>query len=82
MAKIQVQLTDEQTIKLKRVAARTGVSVSEIIRRSIDIFVASEDITDRDEVRARARSAFGAFQDKETDVSENHDQYFSGEYQE
>jgi hypothetical protein len=77
MVRTQIQLTPQQSGKLKRIAKRRGISVAEIIRQSIDIALVSEDIPDQEEIRARARSVFGKFQDKSTDVSENHDRYLS-----
>lgn len=75
MVRTQIQLTPEQSQKLKRIANRRGVSVAEIIRQSIDIALVSEDIPDQGEIRARARSVFGKYQDSSSDVSENHDRY-------
>ncbi|MHB0913047.1 MAG: ribbon-helix-helix domain-containing protein [Armatimonadota bacterium] len=77
MVRTQIQLTPEQARKLKRVAQRKGVSMAEIIRRSVDTALACEDIPDQGEIRARARSVFGKYQDSAADVSENHDRYLS-----
>jgi len=81
MVRTQIQLTQEQSRKLKRVAARKGVSVAEIIRQTIDLGLASEYLPDSEEIRARARSVFGAFRDSASDVSENHDRYLSEAFQ-
>ncbi|MHB1457395.1 MAG: CopG family transcriptional regulator [Armatimonadota bacterium] len=77
MVRTQIQLTSEQSRKLKRIAERKGISVAEVIRRSIDIAMISEEIPDRDEMKKRARSVFGKYSDIVTDVSENHDSYLS-----
>ena len=77
VVRTQIQLTPEQSRKLKRVAARKGISVAEVIRQSIDTVLVSEDLPDKDEIRARARSIFGKYQDEASDVSENHDSYLS-----
>lgn len=77
MIRTQIQLTEEQSRKLKRIAARKGISVAEVIRRSLDRVLASDDLPDQEESRRRARSVFGAFQDAAADVSENHDRYLS-----
>jgi 16S rRNA U516 pseudouridylate synthase RsuA-like enzyme len=81
MVRTQIQLTEEQSRRLKRVAARKGVSVAELIRRSIDTALVSDDLPDRDEIKSRARAVFGAFADTRSDVSENHDQYLSEAFQ-
>ena len=80
MVRTQIQLTEEQSQKLKRVAARKGISVAEIIRRSVDNLLVSEELPDEDEIKARARSVFGAFEDRKSDVSERHDDYLSEAY--
>ncbi len=82
MVRTQVSLTDEQSKRLKRIAARRGVPVAQVIRQSIDITLASEDTSNQSELRARARATFGRFCDEATDVSENHDKYLAGTYQE
>jgi hypothetical protein len=80
MVRTQIQLTEEQSRKLKRVASRKGISVAEIIRQSVDNVLATEGLPDEDEIRARARSVFGAFQDSKSDVSQRHDDYLSEAY--
>jgi hypothetical protein len=77
MVRTQIQLTQEQSRKLKRVAARKGVSVAEVVRRSIDTVLATEDLPDQEDIKARARAVFGAFEDSQADVSEHHDQYLT-----
>lgn len=81
MVRTQIQLTEEQYQKLKRAATRKGVSIAEIVRRSVDSALASELLPDQDEIRARARAVFGAYQDSQSDVSENHDRYLSEAFQ-
>lgn len=39
MVRTQVQLTAEQVRALRRMAAREGVSVAELIRRSVDAWI-------------------------------------------
>jgi hypothetical protein len=75
MIRTQIQLTPEQSRRLKRIAKQRGISMAEAIRRSIDSALASGDIPDRDEIRARARTAFGQYADANRDISENHDRY-------
>lgn len=77
MVRTQIQLTDEQYQKLKKIAALKGISIAEVIRRSVDSMFASETLPDKDEMKARARAVFGAFEDSKSDVSENHNRYLS-----
>lgn len=81
MVRTQIQLTEEQYQKLKGVAARKHISVAEIIRRSVDNTLSSEFLPDEEEIKARARSAFGAYADSQSDVSENHDRYLTEAFQ-
>jgi len=77
MVRTQIQLTQEQSQKLKKIAQRKGISVAEVIRQSIDITMISEDIPNQGEMKQRARMIFGKYMDNASDVSENHDSYLS-----
>jgi hypothetical protein len=81
MVRTQIQLTDEQSRKLKRVATRKGLSVAEVIRRSVDAALVTEDLPDEDEIKSGARAVFGAFEDTRSDVSKNHDRYLPEAFQ-
>ncbi len=72
MVRTQVQLTEEQAIALKQLAARRGVSLAELVRNAIDRLLADAD---RRERRARALSLLGRYQDSGSDVARQHDRY-------
>jgi Arc/MetJ-type ribon-helix-helix transcriptional regulator len=78
MNRTQIQLTDEQAAKAKRLAAERGVSMAEVIRDLID---EAPERDDRAERIARALAAVkqGGFRDLEgkTDVSVRHDEYLA-----
>jgi 16S rRNA U516 pseudouridylate synthase RsuA-like enzyme len=74
MVRVQVRLTDEQSRAVKRLAAAEGVSVSEIVRRSIDAFIVTSS---REEIRRRALAAAGALHGGPRDLSRNHDKYLA-----
>jgi Arc/MetJ-type ribon-helix-helix transcriptional regulator len=78
MVRTQIQLTEEQAAKAKRLAAQRGVSMSEVIRQLLD---AAPERDDRAERFARALAAVkrGGFRDREgkTDVSIRHDEYLA-----
>ena len=46
LVRTQIQLTEEQAVKLKRMAAERGVSMAEVIRDAVDRL---PDRDDRDE---------------------------------
>jgi hypothetical protein len=80
MVRTQIQLTEEQSRRLKEIAAAEGVSVAEIIRRSVDRYVGTSLRPSLDELRDRARSIAGQFTSDQTDVSSNHDKYLAEAY--
>lgn len=81
MVRTQIQLTDEESRKAKRLAAKHKVSVAELIRRSLDRTLREEVIPpDDEEIRRRAIAAVGAFRSGHNDVSERHDDYLVEAY--
>jgi hypothetical protein len=76
MIRTQIQLTEEQSIRLKRIAAERGVSMAELIREAVDRI---PERSLRAERWARARAVLGRFHDIEgrTDVSVRHDDYLA-----
>jgi len=75
----QIQLTEAQAEKAKRLASERGVSMAEVIRELID---GAPDRDDRAARLARALDAIkrGGFRDREgkTDVGSRHDEYLAG----
>jgi len=76
MIRTQVQLTEPQAEKLRRIAAARGVSMAEVIREAVERLPERDDRAER---WARARSVLGRFRDIEgrTDVSVRHDEYLA-----
>lgn len=78
MVRTQIQLTEEQTQALRRVARREKVSMAELIRRSVDHFIHSaESGVSEEERRRRALSAIGCATGGPPDLSTNHDRYLT-----
>ena len=73
MRRTQVQLTDEQLGRLRELAERQGRSVAEVIRESVDSYIARAE-RDREELYERARSIIGKYEGP-ADLAENHDEY-------
>ncbi len=84
MIRTQIQLTREQSEALQQASRRTGLSMAELIRRSVDRFldeVGSRDLSDRQERgRLSALQVVGRFHSDVTDVSLRHDDYLDGVY--
>jgi hypothetical protein len=80
MIRTQIQLTDNQMKKLKKLSADQGISVAELIRRSVDQYLRSPVIISDEERQKRALSITGKFHSGRTDISTNHDKYLDEIY--
>lgn len=77
MVRTQIQLTEEQAAKLRRLSAERRVSVAELIRMGVDELLQKESGVSRERKRARAKSAAGRFASGAADVSVEHDRYLA-----
>jgi len=75
VVRIQVQLTEEQLAALKRLAARRGVSVSELVRQGVDAILRGPQAEQERLRRERARGVAGRFRSGLGDLAEAHDRY-------
>jgi post-segregation antitoxin (ccd killing protein) len=75
MVRIQIQLEPAQHRQLKRRARERGVSVSEIVRRSIDAELRNQSGDPRQERVRRALAVAGKYNDPDgaPDVARRHD---------
>lgn len=76
MVRTQIQLTSEQTRRVRALSREHGVSMAEVIRRFIDRGL--DDVRpDHAALYARARGVVGRWVDAEEarDLSEAHDDY-------
>ena len=76
----QVQLTDEQSARLRAMSAERGVSIAALIREAVDRSL--RDVS-READWSLARSVVGKYRDRggATDVSTNHDEYLADAYE-
>lgn len=72
MIRTQIQLTEAQLRKVRRLARDEGVSLAEIIRRFIDGALGKQ-ATGRDVLYERAAGLLGAFRAPERHLSTRHD---------
>ena len=77
MVRTQIQLTERQARQLRVIAQRQGISVAEVVRRSVDRTLQADCATDTEEIRRRALRAMGTFTDIAHDVAEQHDRYLA-----
>lgn len=82
MVRTQIQLTEQQSVKLKELAAEYDVSAAELIRRAVDQFITAAgpaQISDEDQRRMALEFA-GKYPSGVKDLSENHDLYLIDVY--
>ncbi|MGD2123040.1 MAG: CopG family transcriptional regulator [Gemmatimonadota bacterium] len=83
MIRTQIQVTEEQHRWLKRWARERGISLSEAVRRCVDLQMAAEATGNRrsDRVR-RAMSVIGKYSDPEgsSSVGRDHDTVLADVY--
>jgi hypothetical protein len=80
MVRTQIQLTEEQSRRLKASAARQKISVAELIRRGVDLALGQESALSGEELVRRAIRAAGRFHSARSDVSRRHDDYLDEAY--
>ena len=79
MLRTQIQLKKEQMEWLRSKARARGVSVSQLIRESIEFYQTHEEYLPKDRKR-KALEAVGRFSSGTSDVSERHDDYLAEAY--
>jgi hypothetical protein len=77
MVRTQIQLTEKQAKKIKKIAASRGVSMAEVIRDAVDGAIRSGAGTVSEERRRRALEIVGKFRSGKRDVSKEHDAYLT-----
>lgn len=81
MIRTQIQLTDEQAVQVRHLAAERGVSMAELIRFSVDrLLETTPHARDRDDLRDRARELAGRFSSGVSDLAAGHDRHLSKIY--
>jgi hypothetical protein len=76
MIRTQIQITPEQARALKRLAAREGKSVAELIRISVNEMLRMGGIQDPDDLRRRAIAAAGKLNGPEN-LAADHDNFLA-----
>lgn len=75
MVRTQIQLTEEQARKVKKIAAHRGVPMAEVIREAIEGAIRSD--AQSEDRRKRALSIVGKFRSGKKNVSREHDGYLA-----
>ncbi len=77
MVRTQIQITEEQIKRLKKMASTEKKPIAELIRQAVDSFIKSRSDTDIEEKQRRAIAAAGRFHSKVSDLSVAHDKYLA-----
>jgi len=73
----QIQLTEQESAELKRIADARGVSMAAVIRLAVDNYIQTAAGPTWDQVVARATAAIGSCRSESGDVADRHDDYFA-----
>jgi Arc/MetJ-type ribon-helix-helix transcriptional regulator len=77
----QIQLTEEQSRRVKEVARRENISMAEVIRNAIDAWLEQRSDLTEEQRWAQSLNAIGKFHSGVTDLAENHDKYLTEAYE-
>jgi hypothetical protein len=81
MVRTQIQLTEEQSRSLHETARHAGLSVAEVIRRTVDRYLDQEAApTTGQATREAAAQMIGLFHSGRSDVATRHDDYLDEAY--
>ena len=77
MVRTQIQLTETQARRLKRLAAAQGRSMADLIRSSVDALLSHPEANTDEVRRTRALGAAGRFRSGLGDLSTHHDRHLA-----
>ena len=80
MIRTQIQLTEGQSRTLKRLARQQQRSVAELIRQSVDLYLANRGELPLDQQYDRATAVVGKYRSGDADLVRKHDQYLAEAY--
>ncbi len=81
MIRTQIQLTEDQAVRLRGEARRSGQSVAELIRQSIDRYLEQGAGSPAGAVsRLSALEVTGRFRSGQSDIAIKHDDYLDESY--
>ena len=80
MIRTQIQLTDEQYNSLREHARDRGVSMAEIIREGVQLYLRQSNFASMEVRKRRALEVCGKFRSGLGDLAEEHDRYLDEAY--
>jgi hypothetical protein len=80
MIRTQIQLTEQQARTLRRLASSQGRSLAQLIRTSVEFYLARGGDESKDLRIERALKAAGRFASGSSDGSAKHDRHLAGAF--
>lgn len=80
MVRTIIQLDEEQHARLRRLAAEKHLSVAELVRRGVDLYIKGEKGTGSEDRKQRAMDAAGRFSSGDADTAGKHDEHLAEIY--
>ena len=80
MIRTQVQLTEEQVHALRQLAAKKKMSLADLVRQSVELFLTQEAQGGRADRAQRALEIIGQFSSGGVDGSSEHDKHLADAY--
>jgi hypothetical protein len=77
MVRTQIQLTEEQSRALKKMALSRHLSIAELVRQGVDVVLRSNIGIDASEKRQRALAVVGKYRSGKRDISKEHDKHLA-----
>jgi hypothetical protein len=77
MVRTQIQLTEDQTRRLRVLSAASGKSIAELVRSGVDRVLQDVPMATRAERMRHATQVFGAWGSGSPDTSARHDEHFA-----
>jgi predicted DNA-binding protein len=77
LVRTQIQLTNNQAARLKRMASASGRSMADLVREGVERLLRDQFGLSRTERMHRAARVFGTFTSGTRDLSSRHDDHFA-----
>lgn len=81
MVRTQIQLTDEQVARLRKVIASENTSIAAAVREALEMWLATREQPDRETLKRRAKEIAGMFDSGTPDLVERLDEYLAEAYE-
>jgi hypothetical protein len=77
VTRTQIQLRETQIRSLRQLSAEHGVSIADIVRQSVDLYLTTQSLGDRNERIERALKVIGKYSSGSNSGSTDHDAHLA-----